>query len=629
MHWTAALHHDGSVLYVSDPYPKLGDTVTLQLRAPLDAPILRMVLRSDPDGEAHTDPMQIIETDAAAAYWAADFQVRMPLNTYRFYIITPDGSYTLNARGVSSVDEPSFYDFKLIADYAAPRWVHDAVFYQVFPDRFHNGDPALTVKPGAWTSGSEKTGRLYSVTVRDWDEQPQPWAITGNLEFFGGDLPGITQKLDLLAELGVNALYINPVFTSPSYHRYNTSDFFNVDPHLGGNGALAALRETASARGIRIILDVTPNHTGATHPWFTAARHDENADTADFYTFHQRPDDYERWLGVRSLPKLNYASQRLRDRMYRDPDSVLQYWMRPPYSIDGWRLDVANMTARQGAQQHAAEVWQEARQALKALNPESYIMGEHFFDGTPYLQGDQLDAVMNYQGFTFPVWRWLSGYIGTDAYPDLPPDIFQLPAEGMAQQMCSFMAGIPYAIVLQQFNLLGSHDTARILSICKDDLALLKLAVGLLMTFPGVPSIYYGDEVGLAGRGDSDNRRPMPWDDSMWDIDLRAYYRQLIVLRKESSALKTGSFQVLHAKGDVFAFQRQSLNERVIAVAHRGAYRISDFALPVGHGGLGDGAILEDQLSGQRFQVIDGHLRFNGLGARRFYVLQVAHGTLT
>ena len=238
------------------------------------------------------------------------------------------------------------------------------------------------------------------------------------IEFYGGDLPGITGKLDYLAGtssssgpgLGVNALYLNPVFTAYSNHRYDVADYDNVDPHLGGNAALAELRRGLTDRGMRYMLDIVPNHCGFMHPWFRAAQADPAAATAEFFTFRHHPDDYECWLGVRSLPKLNYRSPRLREAIYAGPDAVFRRWLRPPYAADGWRVDVANMLGRHGVDQLGAEVARGIRQAVKAENPDAYLLGENFFDATAQLQGDGWDASMNYAGFTMPLWYWLRGF---------------------------------------------------------------------------------------------------------------------------------------------------------------------------------------------------------------------------
>ncbi|MFW5709298.1 MAG: alpha-amylase family glycosyl hydrolase, partial [Chloroflexota bacterium] len=276
--WMAGVHHDGSAAYVSKPLPQLNETVTLRLRVPLEAPVERVFIRTAPDGESHHEPMTISHKDASAVYWTGELKATMPHNTYRFWLITPDGGYHYNALAISRASMPDFYDFKLLADYVAPTWVSDAVFYQIFPDRFHNGDPSNDPQDDEWEY------RGHAVRKRPWGELPLKWERGGSLDFYGGDLQGITEKLDYLEALGINALYLTPIFSSLSNHRYNIDDFFNVDKHLGGNESLIALREATAQRGIRLILDVTPNHSSNTHEWFKQAQQDPNATTASFYT---------------------------------------------------------------------------------------------------------------------------------------------------------------------------------------------------------------------------------------------------------------------------------------------------------------------------------------------------------
>ncbi|MCU0498723.1 MAG: alpha-amylase family glycosyl hydrolase [Anaerolineae bacterium] len=614
LHWTAGLHHDGSAVYVSNPTPKADEKVTITLRAPINAPIHKVFLRSAPDGEGHHAEMTIARRDAISAYWTVEFQATMPRNHYRFRILTREGAYFLNALGVSRADGPDWYDFKLLTDYITPAWALDSVFYQIFPDRFHNGVPALTVKPGAWRVGA------HSVQVRPWGTAPLPWREGGNLDFFGGDLPGIGQKLDYLQRLGITGIYLTPIFTSRSNHRYNIEDFDHVDPHLGGNAALADLRRALDEHHMTLMLDLTPNHVGSTHPWFTEAQTDPNAPTTEFFTFYQHPNDYAMWLGVRTLPKLNYRSEKLRAIMYAGHESIMRRWLREPYRIDAWRLDVANMTARQGSIQLDHKVGRGMRRAVKAENPQAYLIGENFFDATPYLQGDELDAVMNYQGFNIPMWRWLSGFDNGFAWGAGWSDHVEIPSEAFTEHIAAYRSAIPWVIANQQFNQLGSHDTPRILNIVGGDRALAKLGVSLLMTYPGVPCVYYGDEIGMTGAADPDNRRTMIWDESEWDQELFQHYQTVIALRKSAPALKHGGYQQIYAQGGVFAFQRHSTEQRLIIVAARDGE--TELTLPIWHAGIADGATLTDLLSGRAWTVQAGAITFGALDKATLLVLE-------
>jgi alpha-glucosidase len=275
-------------------------------------------------------------------------------------------------------------------------------------------------------------------------------------------------------------------------------------------------------------------------------------------------------------------------------------------------------------QQLEHKIWRGMRRAVKADRPDAYVFGENFFDGTPYLQGDELDAVMNYQGFTIPLWSWLPGreldrglIQGMDWL-----DPYPLPAEAVAEQWTRFRAAVPWVVVRQQFNQLGSHDTPRILSILNGDKALLKLGAVLLMTFPGVPCIYYGDEIGMEGLYDPDNRRPMRWNGATWDEDVRGHYQRLIALRRQSPALRRGGFQMVYADGGLLAYQRQSPEQRLLIVVYRGPETLETCDLPARHAGLADGAHLTDLLGGEIYTVRDGSLRLERLKAGAALVLE-------
>jgi alpha-glucosidase len=389
------------------------------------------------------------------------------------------------------------------------------------------------------------------------------------------------------------------------------ADYFSVDPHFGGDAALVELRQALAAREMRLMLDIVPNHSGATNAWFLDAQTDRSSATADFYTFHEHPHTYESWMGHRSLPKLNYRSERLREYMYAGENAVMRYWLRPPFSIDGWRIDVANMLGRQNEVQLGHKIGRGMRRAVKAEKPDAYLIGEHFFDGTAHLQGDELDAVMNYQGFMFPVLQWLTGFDTVQVWRREWPDRRAIPAEVMAAQWQAFLAVIPWQIALQQFNLLGSHDTPRILTHVGGDVDRMRLAVALLMTYPGVPCVYYGDEIGLAGAADPDNRRCMIWNENEWNTDLRAWYQRLIRLRRHSPALRHGGFQLVYAAGDVVAFLREAPGERLLVVVRRAGD--APESLPVRHAALADGTLLREMLTGQETVISGGMLSLAGL----------------
>jgi alpha-glucosidase len=599
-----SIHHDGSGRYVkmeNGGELRLGDTALIRLRAGLDAPVERVFIRTSPDGEQQFTEMSR-KVGIACYWWEASLMLRMPVVHYRFLLLTADGAWWLNGRGLGRSLPTDSEDFRILAEYSAPAWVRDSVFYQIFPDRFYDGDPENNVKDGEFTYWGLPS------RSRRWGE-PISKGHAAMVEFFGGDLPGIESKLGYLQELGVNALYLNPIFTAYSNHRYDVIDYDNVDPHLGGNDALISLRRAAAERGIRFILDIVPNHCGFFHPWFQQALEDPNSPTSEFFTFHQRPDHYESWLGVKSLPKFNYRSQKLRNVMYAGQEAVIRRWLRPPFSADGWRIDVANMLARQGEDQMGREVAQGIRRAVRAENPEAYLLGENFFDGSDQLQGDCWDATMNYMGFAKPLWYWLTSFQLHQHTEPMHIETFQsLPTKALLDSWKAYLSVIPWTIARQQYNLLGSHDTDRIMHGLGGRNDLNRLAVGVMMTYPGVPGIYYGDEIGM-GRGKHEaSRACMPWDRSEWDKDLLTYYKDLIHLRRTSPALIDGGFQFLRAEEDSFVYLRDSDDDFLLVVANRGPFNLSDSDLTVSSAAVPDGVEFQEITGGSRAVVETGRL---------------------
>jgi alpha-glucosidase len=603
--YTSSIHHDGSGRYVQKTREgecQPGDIVTLRLRASMDAPLERVFIRTSPDGEQQFIEMKLHKSQPPCNWWEANLQLTMPSVNYRFLLFSADGVWWLNGEGLHPHNPTDSADFRILAGYSAPGWVHSSVFYQIFPDRFADGDPENNVRDGEfhyWGMPAKSRG---------WGE-PLSTGREALVEFFGGDLQGVESRLDYLAELGVNALYLNPVFTAYSNHRYDVIDYNNVDPHLGGNKALVSLSRALRERNMRLILDIVPNHCGYFHPWFQASLADPNSPEAQFFTFHQHPENYESWLGVKSLPKFNYRSQALREIMYTGPQSIFRTWLRPPYSADGWRLDVANMLARQGADQLGLEVGWGIRQAIKDENPEAYILGENFFDGTAQLQGDCWDAVMNYSGFAKPLWYWLSGFnIRQHGQPSKVESKIAWTTQAMVDTWQAFRASIPWEIACQQYNLLGSHDTERILRVVAGDPSLARLAAGILMTYMGAPGIYYGDEIGLGHDQMEAARFCMSWNRSEWDTDLLSFYQKLIHLRRTSPALLDGGFQVLATEADTLAYLRDAETEQVIVIARRGSGVRPAGPLAVAHGGIPDGSEFFEMFTGKQATVENGRL---------------------
>jgi alpha-glucosidase len=602
-----SLHHDGSGRYVQ-PAPgvdpdrlRIGDRVRLRVRAAPDAPIERMFLRWTPDGEQVFREMAEADPGPACRWWTIELAIDMPMTGYRFLALTAAGPRWLNGSGIHEATPTDRDDFVLVAGFDPPRWLADRVFYQIFPDRFANGDPTNDVRDGAWTY------RGHAARRRAWDERPSG-GRSGSVEFFGGDLQGITEHLDHLTDLGVNAIYLNPVFGTLSNHGYDIVDFEHVAAHLGGDDSLIELRRATRERDIRLILDIAPNHLGVEHPWFQAARADPAAPTAPYFVFRDHPDDYESWLGVGSLPKLDYRSAALRTAMYEGPDSVLRRWLRPPFAVDGWRIDVANMLGRLGPDQLGPDVARGMRVAVKAEAPDGYLLGEHAYDATDHLAGDQWDGVMDYWGFQRPALDWLRGIELWSHQTGVLTRAGRSSTTSLVTTMGAFRAAIPWAVARHQFSLLDSHDTARIASLVDGDPGLIQAAYGLLMTMVGVPSILYGDEIGLDGVDGDATRRTMPWDRSGWDLDRYAFVQALVRLRRASPALQRGGFQVLEIGADHLAYLRDTDHMWVVVVVCRGPSPRPAGPLAVHLGAIPDGTTFRDWSSDAELTVAGGRL---------------------
>ncbi|MCB9420141.1 MAG: maltodextrin glucosidase [Ardenticatenaceae bacterium] len=600
--WLQTVHHDGSAPYVSELYPRLGDTVRIRLRTGLETPLRRAYIRTAPDGEQVFTALEPGPADPSARWWQTEIAVNQPVVQYRFILEADDGVWFYTAAGPCAHLPLDATDFRILADYEAPEWVKTAVFYQIFPDRFYNGNPATDPHEDEYELMGHRP-KTYS-----WG-QPSPGGFASVVSFYGGDLPGITEKLDYLQDLGINTLYLNPIFTSYSNHKYDVTDYEHVDPHLGGDAALITLRQELDKRGMRYMLDIVPNHCGVWHPWFQAACNDPAAPESEFFTFHDHPVDYESWLGHKALPKLNYRSRELRRRIYNGHDSVFRRWLRPPFAADGWRVDVANMLGRQGEIQVGHKVARGIRRAVKETRRDAYLMAESFFDSSPQLQGNEWDGMMNYAGFTLPLWHWLRGFdqgaigIGWHVKSDGP-----WPTAALAASWQQHLAAVPWAVALQQYNLLDSHDVPRIRTTVGGHDALHRLAAVVQFAFPGLPGVYYGDEIGMADEEGFRSRGCMIWDESQWDHDLLAFYRRLIQLRKESSVLQTGGFQILAVEADTLVFQRMGENGRILVAAHRGEKARPARPLPVAHGGIPDGCRFVEYFSGAELVVAKGHL---------------------
>ncbi len=610
--WLKSLHHDGSDKFISNPNPALGETIQIRLRVVKDAPLEQVLLHTCPNGEPAIKPMQPSHQEGHCRFWVADLPVNQSPVNYRFAIQAQGCVWWYNSQGIFNHHPLDCFDFKLLADFTAPHWLHDSVFYQIFPDRFASSQPA--------TQASTLPGNFRSINPikLPWGENPQD-IPHGSFLFYGGDLLGITQRLDYLTELGVNALYLNPVFCALTSHRYDPTDYLHVDPALGGDEALITLRQALDARAMRYTLDIVPNHCGIAHPWFQKAQQDAASEEAGFFYFKNHPHDYADWLGSRILIKLNYTSSTLHQLMYAADDAIFRHWLKPPFSADGWRVDVGNMLARQDADQMGNAVIRGIRCAVKQTNPHAYLFAESFYDATPNLQGDQWDGIMNYAGFGMPLIYWLKGYqhgaMGWDGALEAQP----YSTETLLQAWQQYQAAIPWQITLQQMNFLDSHDTDRIRTTLGGNDALHRLAAIIQFTYPGIPCVYYGDEIGMADSPlrQLHQRACMNWDASTWDDDLRSFYQKLIALRRTQKALINGGLMHLLQTQDFLAYLRESPNQpRFIITANRSTNICPAQAVPVWLAGVPDGCHFQEVFSGAQADVQNGclHLPANPQG---------------
>lgn len=570
------------------------------------------------DGEIRAAPLDKYASDHRFDYWNVIIKPQQPVMHYSFAFKRGDAlarSYYHGGRGLTHAVETRFtLDLTEQKPFETPEWMQSAVMYQIFPERFANGDPAIS--PTKY--------------LAEWGETPQPY------HFQGGDLIGITNHIDYIASLGINCLYLNPINTSPSNHKYDAADFYHVDPAFGGDEALRDLVTACHERDMRIILDASFNHC---HPQFFAfqdlVKHGEKSRYKDWFTVYEHPpkirlrphlltpeqkenprfqrywdwvlrfeeiggvpvaivedDDgplvdptYQAWYGVINMPKINQNNPETRAYFL----NVAAYWLRE-FDIDGWRMDVAQFIQD--------DFWQDFRDVCKDAKPDSVLLSEIWGDTAHWLQGDMFDGTMNYLFRELCIEYFASGKLGTH---ELMEGIIRLQA-----------LYAPQVTAIHQ-NLLSSHDVPRFLNVANEDKNRFKLASLFQLTMPGAPSIYYGDEIGLTGGSDPDNRRAFPWEnEAAWDQDMLQFMTDIIHLRRNNVALCVGEWRWLWDDMDAFAFERVTDEQRVVVLINRGG-DISNLAVPLTRGekaaglwGETAGEIRDNQLLIKQFPAQSG-----------------------
>lgn len=508
------------------PYASFdGEKLHLRLRAPKGESARAEVILADRFERYLMEPFL---EDGSFRYYACEVPKSRHTFHYLFHIGERRKEIWLNKYGPS--EEPQhgghfIFPVGLEEAFKTPEWVGDSVFYQIFPDRFFAGNPALKKKP-----------------LRQWGDQPDIHS------FFGGDLDGIRKKLDYLEELGIGALYLTPIFQSQSNHKYNAASYEKIDPAFGSNADLKKLVGAAHRKGMRLILDGVFNHTGT--DFFAFEDLIENGKKSRYrdwyhvshFPIKHDPPNYDCWWNIPDLPQLNHLNPQVRRHVLK----IAAKWIREA-GIDGWRLDVPDEVP--------IGFWSEFRKTVKEANPDGYITGEIWYDAAPWLRGDKFDGVMNYRFRRAALDFIFEGKTAAETFLD---------------QLARPLINYPDQASRASLTMLGSHDTPRILTLAGGDARKVRAAFLLQFGYVGAPMIYYGDEIGMEGDADPDCRRCMIWSEAGWNVELRRYIRGLIAVRREHVALRRGRFRPLHAEGKVAAFTREAGGERLVVCVNGG-----------------------------------------------------------
>lgn len=642
-----ALFCDGTEAYVSPPEPEAGDELQLWFRtAAHDVDEVYL------ENRELCIPMNKVISNKAFDFYEVKYKLEDKPFRYHFKIRSGNEICYYNKWGAESklVD---YYDFKIVPGFTAPDWAKGAVMYQIYTDRFCNGDPDNDVQTGEYFYIGEQVQH-----VDDWYRDPQPMDVR---EFYGGDIQGIIDKLDYLHGLGVEVVYCNPLFVSPSNHKYDTQDYDYIDPHVGkievdegrlldpgennnihadryrtrttrkenleaSNRLFIKLVEELHKRGMRIIIDGVFNHCGSFNKWLDAellyqhaggypqgAYVSEDSPYRYFFQFHNENawpfnDSYDGWWGHATLPKLNYEES---PELYQYILGIAKKWVSAPFGADGWRLDVAADLGRSAWMNH--QFWRDFRAAVKEANPEAVMIAEHY--GSPYdwLKGDQWDTVMNYDAFMEPLSWFLTGM---EKHSDEEnPALF---GDGCAffEAMRYHMSEMPTASVQCAMNELSNHDHSRFMTRTNRRVGRLASAgekaaeegisygifrqgVVMQMTWPGAPTIYYGDEAGVCGWTDPDSRRTYPWGGE--NLELIEFHRYMSGIRKRCPAFRNGSLKALAAGDGYIAYGRFQSAQRAggaccgVTVVNTGDDWLT-LKIPVWQIGARDGAVLRREM---------------------------------
>nr|WP_259547491.1 glycoside hydrolase family 13 protein [Heyndrickxia oleronia] len=477
-----------------------------------------------------TKHMTISGSDQLFDYWFVEVAPEFRRMRYGFELMNGNETIVYGEKGffdqIPTDDTSYFFCFPFLnkADvFQAPDWVKDTVWYQIFPERFANGD-----------------SRINPENTLPWGSTEPKWD-----NFFGGDFEGIIQHIDHLVELGITGLYFTPIFKAYSNHKYDTIDYMEIDPQFGDKATFKRLVDVCHQNGIKVMLDAVFNHSGYYFPPFQdVLKNQEQSKYKDWFHIRDFPiitkprPNYDTFAFTEQMPKLNTENAEVKDYLL----NVARYWIEE-FDIDGWRLDVANEVDH--------SFWREFRKTVKSVKPDAYILGEIWHDSMPWLQGDQFDAVMNYPFTQSALDFFAKGTINADVF---------------AQRISHVLHSYPNNVNEVSFNLLGSHDTPRILTIANENKDRLKLLFLFQLTFIGSPCIYYGDEIGMTGGQDPGCRKCMIWDKQEQDLELFEFVQKLISLRKNVPALgNKGEFHIIESNTETnhIIYEKRSKNESI------------------------------------------------------------------
>ncbi|MBQ3899205.1 MAG: glycoside hydrolase family 13 protein [Lachnospiraceae bacterium] len=617
---TRALFSDTSAEYVSPAEPDAFSTVKIRFRtAKNNVDYVCLVWH----GNKYL--MTKVETAVHFDYYEVEVLLKDEKFSYYFEITSGNLVCYYDMRGCTR-DINEYYNFGIIPGFSTPKWAKGAVMYQIYVDRFCNGDKTNDVLSGEYCYIGEPV-----IRVEDWDKDPATMDVRC---FYGGDLQGVLDKLDYIAGLGVEVIYFNPLFVSPSNHKYDIQDYDHIDPHFGkivdDDGELlppgskenrlstryinrvtsfnnltesdklfAKVVEEAHKRGMKVILDGVFNHCGSFNKWMDRERIYENAQgyekgafvSADspYRQYFDFSDDrrwpynptYDGWWGHDTLPKLNYEGSK---QLYDYILNIGKKWVSAPFNADGWRLDVAADLGHSPEFNH--RFWQDFRKAVKSANPDAIILAEHYGTTRDWLQGNEWDTVMNYDAFMEPVTWFLTGM-------EKHSDDFRENLLGNAESFWGAMIHHTSSFSMPSWqvamNELSNHDHSRFLTRTNHKVgrtntlgpraaeeginkAVMREAVVIQMTWPGAPTIYYGDEAGVCGFTDPDNRRTYPWGRE--DLQMIQFHRDIIALRKKYPELRNGSIKKLGSDYNFIAYGRFTRDEQCIILINNNNHEV-------------------------------------------------------